>query len=151
MTVSSREFQEQCLLRQRCVMIRLNITVGHISQICQQNGLCVGVLPLRALCQKVCITRRSENADFMFIKTSLAEEKTPDYHGFCTREARQAGDALKPKTKVLYRPMIDQPPTEPSTILTAMLDAERISKSAKQTYTIFTSDQQLYKISLDIV
>ena len=34
-----------------------------------------GVLPLRPLCQKVCITRRSENTDFIFIKTSLAEEK----------------------------------------------------------------------------
>ena len=44
----------------------------------------------------------------------------------------------------------DEPPTDLSTILTAMEDVEQIAKDAGQKHTVFTSDQQLYAIVLNI-
>ena len=46
---------------------------------------------------------------------------------------------------------IDEPTTDHSTILTAMEDAEQITQAAGQKYTIFTADQQLYAIVLNII
>ena len=58
---------------------------------------------------------------------------------------------MKPKTKLVFQPLIDKTPSDPSTILTAMHEAEIITNDAGQTTTIFTLDQQLYKIALVII
>lgn len=42
-------------------------------------------------------------------------------------------------------------PPDHSIILTAMFKAEKIAKSAGQGITVFTADQQLYRVVLDIV
>ena len=62
-----------------------------------------------------------------------------------------AGKKAKPKTKVYYRPLIDKTPSDPSTVLTAMHDTERISNDAGQEITVLTSDQQLYRVMVNIV
>lgn len=41
-------------------------------------------------------------------------------------------------------------PADPDTILTAMIDAQETTNSFGQLFTIFTNDQQLYKIAVDI-
>jgi hypothetical protein len=41
-------------------------------------------------------------------------------------------------------------PADPDTILTAMIDAQETTNSFGQEFTIFTNDQQLYKIAVDI-
>ena len=51
----------------------------------------------------------------------------------------------------MFQPLIDEPPTDPSTMLTAMEDAERITNDAGQECTVFTVDQQLYAVVLDII
>ena len=93
----------------------------------------------------------SKVTNFKFIKASLTQNNVPDYNGYCTAEARISGKPLLPETKILYQPYIDESPTDPSTILTAMEDAEQIAKDAGQKYTVFTADQQLYAIVLNIV
>ena len=99
----------------------------------------------------VCSLECSKVTNFKFIKDSLTKNDVPDYNGYCTAEARIDGKPLLPQTKILYQPYIDEPPTDPSTILTAMEDAEQITQAAEQKYTIFTADQQLYAIALNIM
>ena len=42
-------------------------------------------------------------------------------------------------------------PSDPDTICTAMLEAIRQTEQTGQTYTIFTADLALYKVSLNIL
>ena len=58
---------------------------------------------------------------------------------------------MQPQTKILFQPLLDESPTDTSTMLTAMADAEKIAREAGQQYTVFTADQQLYAIVLDIM
>ena len=97
------------------------------------------------------ILKCSKDTNFKFIKATLTQSNVPNYNGFCTAESRIGGKPLLPETKILYQPYIDEPPTDPSTILTAMEDAEKIANDAGQKYTVFTADQQLYAIVLNII
>ena len=108
------------------------------------------VLPLKLLCNQVIITRTSQERDFTFFKAAHLSSDVPDYHGFNTRHAREAGESIKPGTKLLYMPLIDRTPSDPSTMLTAMIEAQRLNTEAGQKTTIFTADQQLYKVMVDI-
>ena len=42
-------------------------------------------------------------------------------------------------------------PSDPSTIMTAMIEARRITKHTGQSMTVFTSDQQLYRVAVNVV
>ena len=57
----------------------------------------------------------------------------------------------KNMTAVNYKPLINKTPSDPSTILTAMCDVESASKKAGQKQTVFTCDQQLYRVTMDII
>ena len=111
----------------------------------------IGVLPLKVLCRQVLLVNEGSEKDFEFIKGALTTESNPDFNGYNTREIRMAGKKAKPKTKVYYRPLIDKTPSDPSTVLTAMHDTERISNDADQEITVLTSDQQLYRVMVNIV
>ena len=76
---------------------------------------------------------------FEFIKGALTTESNPDFNGYNTREIRMAGKRAKPNTKVYYRPLIDKTPSDPSTVLTAMHNTERISNDAGPEITVLTS------------
>ena len=41
-------------------------------------------------------------------------------------------------------------PAEPNTMMTAMVEAQRLTNSTGQAYTIFTTDQQLYRVVVGI-
>ena len=47
--------------------------------------------------------------------------------------------------------MIDLPPADPSTMLTALVKAQKISLDVGQRYVLFTCDQQLYRIALQVM
>ena len=113
-------------------------------------ALC-GVLPLRVLCEQSMITSMSKEKDFQFIRESLTVPNTPDYGGYNTRQARATGQSKKLKTRILYRPMINKTPSDPSTMLTAMCEVEATSKKSGQSVSVFTCDQQLYRVALDII
>ena len=111
----------------------------------------VGVLPLRLLCHQVIITRKSMEDGFAFIKTSLTKSDIPDYVGYNTENAGNNGKSKVPKTNILYRPLINKTLSDPSTVLTSMIDVESISKDAGQSISVFTCDQQIYRVAINII
>ena len=70
--------------------------------------------------------QRSQTIDFGFLKEILTKESVPDFSGYNTMLRRNSGNTLKPKTNILYRPLINKIPSDPSTILTAMCDIEAV-------------------------
>ena len=64
---------------------------------------------------------------------------------------RNNGQSLKSKTKVIFTPLLDRTPSDPSTVFTAMTEAEKITSQAGQNITIFTTDQQLYRVALEVM
>ena len=65
--------------------------------------------------------------------------------------ARLQGHAVKPATKAVYTPLIDMKPSHPDTILTAMVEAQRMTQITNKSITIFTVDQQLYRITVNVL
>ena len=57
---------------------------------------------------------------------------------------------MKAKTKVQFQPLMDRTPSDPSSILTAMIEGEEATTKVGQEVTVFTADQQLYRVMLDI-
>ena len=47
--------------------------------------------------------------------------------------------------------MIDIVPHDPNTIKTAMVEAQRPTKKSGQTITVFTNDQQLYWVAVNVM
>ena len=95
--------------------------------------------------------KQSRSDDISFIKNCHASELSPDFNGYNCKQLRESGCSLKPKSKVTFLPLIDKTPSDPSTILTVMHEAKRITVQAGQEFTVFTLDQQLYKVALDVI
>ena len=109
------------------------------------------VLPFRILAQQRILVRRATHLDFEFIDSMTNESKVPEYAGFNTRMSREENHSLKPGTSVAYSPLIDMVLSDPSTIMTAMIKARRITKHTGQSMTVFTADQQLYRVEVNVV
>ena len=45
---------------------------------------------------------------------------------------------------------IDMTPSDPDTIMSAMIEAQRLTNACGQTITIFTNDQQLYRVAVNV-
>ncbi|KAJ8021891.1 hypothetical protein HOLleu_39220 [Holothuria leucospilota] len=95
--------------------------------------------------------RRAAENDFAFFLDVITTDNCAEFNGYNTKMCREQGHSLAPKTKVAYLPLIDKPPADPATMMTAMLKAQQISEDAGQSYTIFTLDQQLYRIALHVL
>ena len=108
------------------------------------------VPPLKVLCGAVISENVNSEFDFMFLKSIAETPDTPEYSGYNTRADRESGRSLGEATSSMYLPLIDSKPADPSTILTAMNEAVRITEETGQYYTIFTCDQQLYKVLVNI-
>ena len=111
----------------------------------------IQVLPLKVLCEQVVLSCRFKKEDFEFIKSSLTNDKVPDSNGFKTHRNHHSGQSLKPKRKVVFTPLSDCTPSDPSIMLTRMAEATRINHEARQSVTVFTADQQLHRVALDIL
>ena len=108
-------------------------------------------LSLRQLCNQSILLQRSKDIDFGFNETSTSSaENVPDYVGFNTSIAGESGQLMKAKTKVQFQPLMDRTPSDPSSILTAMIEGEEATTKAGQEVTVFTADQQLYRVMFDI-
>ena len=94
--------------------------------------------------------KHASEMDMQFLKDVVFLETCPEYNGYNTRFLRNICSPIKQKTAVIYQPLIDMKPTEPDTIITAMLEAQRLSEQAGQSFTVLTCDQQLYKIALQV-
>ena len=107
------------------------------------------VLPLRVLAHQVVIVN-AKHKDLTFLKQMTANDNSLEYAGFNTRHVRESGASLKLKNKTMYTPLIDMKPSDPSTVMTAMIEARRLTNQAGQPDTIITADQQIYRVMIDI-
>ena len=64
---------------------------------------------------------------------------------------RENSHSCKRATTVMYTPLIDMVPSDPDTMMTAMYEAQRLTVMCGQTFTIFTADQQLYCVMVNVL
>ena len=107
-------------------------------------------LSLRVLASQMISVDRARETDLQFLSDIISIPNTPEFGGYNTCRSREQGHASKPQTKTVYLPLIDMAPAEPTTMLTAMVEAQQLTNSTGQVYTIFTNDQQLYRIVVHI-
>ncbi len=70
--------------------------------------------------------------------------------GYNTCLCREQGRYLEPKTKAVYLPLIGMPPAHSDTIMTAMSKAQELTQEIGENFTLFTADQQLYRVALEV-
>ena len=97
-------------------------------------------LPLKVLASQIMSAFGAKEIDFLFLKTVVTEEGTPEYHGYNTQNSREQGHTVRPATKAIYLPLVDMTPPEPDTMFTAMVESQRLTNLTGQVYTIFASD-----------
>jgi hypothetical protein len=107
-------------------------------------------LPLKVLARELISVSRAHETDFAFMKSILTEPGTPEFNGYNMKQSREQGHAICSNTKAVYLPLIDMSPAEPDTMLTAMVESQRLTNMTGQEYTIFTNDQQLYRIAVNM-
>ena len=108
-------------------------------------------LPEQVRAAQIISMNRAQEADFTFLRRITHDASTPEYNGFNTEMARSQGHSVKPSTKAVYTPLIDMKPSNPDTIRTAMVEAQRMTQITNQSVTLFTVDQQLYKVTLNVL
>lgn len=107
------------------------------------------VHPLKLLCEQNISVRHAQNKDIAFLKDVLSED-TPEFGGYNTKLSRDQGQTLQPGTKASYQPLIDMKPADPSSMMTMMVEAQRLTQDCEQSFTVSTNDQQLYKIAVHV-
>ena len=91
----------------------------------------------------------------MFIKlllqliSSSEKDGAPEWSGWNTCQGRFQGHTPSPKNHIIYHPLIMAKLSESSTVYTSIVKAETITKAPGQEYTVFTGDQQLFKVTWD--
>ena len=77
------------------------------------------------------------------------EEKPVEWAGFNAYLERQEASTStkKPKTLVVFGPLLDAPPTHPDTVMTTLVYLENTSKNFGMQYAHISVDLQLYQIS----
>lgn len=108
------------------------------------------VLPLRVLAHQVIALERAHHLDFEFFKCVAKSANPIEFGGFNTKLCREQGQSVKPATKSVYLPLIDMNPAHPDTMLTAMSEAQRLTKECGQAITILKNDQQLYRVAVNV-
>ena len=84
-------------------------------------------------------------------KQIVTDSTTAEYGGFNTKMSREQGHTFRPATKTVHAPLIDMVPHDSDTIMTATVEAQRPTKQSGQTITLFTNDQQLYRVAVNVM
>ena len=114
-----------------------------------EGAAVITVLPLKLLAQQATLKQRADETDFAFFK-DVQKQNCPEYNGYNTALARNQGQTEQPKTKTVYLPLIDLVPSHPDTLMTAMVEAQKVTHNADQKFVLFTCDLQLYKVALHV-
>ena len=109
------------------------------------------ILPLKVLAQLVIQLSHAQFLDFKFFKAVVTDTDTPEFGGFNTKLAREQGQSAQPATRAIYTPLIDMTPVDPDTMMTAMVEAQKLTKQCGQKFTVLTDDQQLYKLTVNVM
>ena len=94
--------------------------------------------------------RRSQDRDFQFLNQITSSNVCSEWNGYNTFLNRTEGHTIRPKTTSVCTPLIDMKPTDPDTMLTAMIQAKKLTTGAGQSVVLLTCDQHLYKIAVNI-
>ena len=105
-------------------------------------------LPLKILTCQVISLARAHNTDFKFFRDVAENPNTPEFGGYNTNIARNEGYSPKRKTKAVYLPLFDMPPAEPTTILTAMIEAQKLMQLVS--IILFLQSLQFYRVAVNI-
>ena len=108
------------------------------------------VPPLKILAHMVLSQQRANESDFAFLTDVIMSNDCPEFNGYNTRLCREQGRSPELKTKAVYLPLIDMPPAHPDTIMTAMRKAQQLTEKIGQNFTVFTADQQLYRVAVEV-
>ena len=109
------------------------------------------ILPLKIMAHTVIVKQRAMHNDFEFFKDVISSVNIPELNGYNTKLCRFAGLSVSPKNKAVYMPLIDMPLVDHSTMMTALIEANKLASEAVQEFSIFTFDQQLYRVSLQVI
>ncbi len=109
------------------------------------------ILPLKVLAHQIIQLSRSQFLDFKFLKAVVTDTDIPEFSGFNTKLAREQKQSARPATKAIYTPLIDMTPADPDTMMSAVVEVQKLSKQCGQNYTVFTNDQQLYKVTVNVM
>ena len=66
------------------------------------------------------------------------------------KNSHEQGHTVRPATKAICLPLVDMNPAEPDTMLTTIVAFQRLTNLTGQVYKIFTNDQQLYRIVVNV-
>ena len=110
------------------------------------------VPPLKLLTSQAVSLFRAHDIDHHFLQEIVDNAScTPaEYNGFNVALARNHGHSVKPATTAIYTPLIDMTPSDPDTIMSAMIEDQRLTNACGQTITVFTNDQQLYRVAVNV-
>ena len=106
---------------------------------------------LKMLASQQISLARARAVDYDFQQNVIREKDVPEYNGFNTRASQEQGQSIHPATKAIYTLLIDMVPSEPDTIMTAMKEAQKLTLSTGQAFTLFTNDQQLYRVAVHVL
>ena len=109
------------------------------------------ILLLKVLAQQVIQLSCAQFLDFKFFKAVVNDTDTPEFGGFNTKLAKEQGQSAQPAIRAIYTPLIDMTPADPDTMMTALVEAQKLTKQCGQEFTIFTDDQQLYKVAVNVM
>ena len=104
------------------------------------------------------LAKNSTYQEFIYSSTSASlssscisshEEKPVEWAGFNAYLERQEASTStkKPKTLVVFGPLLDAPPAHPDTVMTTLVYLENTSKTFGIQYAHISVDLQLYQIS----
>ena len=94
---------------------------------------------------------RTENIDFNSFFDIIVRKDCSEYNGCCSRVNREQGQSLRPKTQTVYMPLIDMVLATPTTMQTSIKQAKTLADQHGQTFCVYTSDQQLYRIAVMVL
>ena len=109
-----------------------------------------GVFSTEMIEEQVTIKKLSQELDLRFFQAIIIKSDIPEYFGYSTNERREKGVSQGKKTKCMYTPLIDLTASDPSRMVTAVVEAERLTNMTGQINAIFTADEQLYRVLVDI-
>ena len=95
--------------------------------------------------------KRAVENDFVFLQDIHTQPKCPEYNEFNTRLCKEARMLPQHKTDVAFLPLVIRPPAHHDTTKTAIDKGLTLMRATGDDVLIFTADQQLYKIVIDIV
>jgi hypothetical protein len=92
---------------------------------------------------------RARDLDVQFLKSITSNNNACEYGGYLTKVARDQNHTVRPATDTRYRPLLNMKPSDPSTVKTAMVEAQLLSSNCGQQFVVITADQQIYKVIID--